>query len=71
MQLVNPTLDQLIKQYFLLFCTELTEVEEHADKDDEAEPGVEIRHKVNDSNDDVGNSWQHGEHNIAVETIQN
>lgn len=45
----------------------LTEVEEHADKDDEAEPGVKIRDKVNDGNEDVSYSWQHGEYNIAME----
>lgn len=51
--------------------TELTEVEEHADKDDEAKPGIKIRDKVNDGNDDVSNSWQHGEYNIAMETERN
>lgn len=48
--------------------TELTEVEEHADKDDEAKPGVKIRDKVNDGNDDVSYSWQHREYNIAMNT---
>lgn len=31
----------------------LTEVDEHADKYDEAEPGVKIRDKVNDGNDNI------------------
>lgn len=46
----------------------LTEVDEHADKYDEAEPGVKIRDKVNDGNDNISQSWQHGEHNITMET---
>lgn len=46
----------------------LTEVEEHADEDNEAKPGVEIRHKVNNGNDDVCYSRQDGENNVAVRT---
>lgn len=68
MQIVNLRMHYLISQQFLLFHNKPTEVKEHADKDDEAEPGVKIRNKVNNGNDDVCYSWQHGEHNIAMKT---
>lgn len=47
-------------------CASLTEVEGHANKDDEAEPGAEVRHKIDDCNDDVNNSGYNAEHNIAA-----
>ncbi len=50
-------------------CAALTEVEKHANENDEAEPGTEVRHKIDDGNDDVSNSGYNAEHNIAVKKI--
>lgn len=50
-------------------CAALTEVEKHANKDNEAKPGTEVRHKVDDGNDNVSNSGYNAEHNIAVKQI--
>lgn len=47
-------------------CSALTEVESHANKDDETEPGAEVRHKIDDGNDDVNDSGYNAEHNIAA-----
>lgn len=44
----------------------LTEVQRHADEDDQAEPGVEVGDKVDDRNDDVRNGWEDAEHNVAA-----
>lgn len=51
--------------------TALTEVEEHANEDNEAEPGTEVRHKIDDGNDDVSNSGHNAKHNVAVTQINN
>lgn len=45
----------------------LTEVEGHADEDNQAEPSIEIGDEVNDGDDDVGNSWDDAEHDVAVD----
>ncbi len=50
-------------------CAALTEVEKHANENDEAEPGTEVRHKIDDGNDDVSNSGYNAENNIAVKEI--
>ena len=39
----------------------LTEVEEHCDKDDDAEPDVELDREVGDGDDDVNQGWNDGE----------
>lgn len=44
----------------------LTEVEAHADKDDKAEPGIEVSDEVEDRNDDIGDGWEDAEHYVAV-----
>lgn len=44
----------------------LTEVQRHADEDDQAEPGVEVGDEVDDGNDDVGDGWEDAEHDVAV-----
>lgn len=44
----------------------LTEVQRHADEDDQAEPGVEVGDEVDNRNDDVGDGWEDAEHNVAA-----
>lgn len=44
----------------------LTEVQRHADEDDQAEPGVEVGDKVDDRNDDVSDGWEDAEHDVAA-----
>lgn len=44
----------------------LTEVQAHADKNYEAEPGVEIGDEVDDGNDNVGHGGDDAEHDVAV-----
>lgn len=44
----------------------LTEVQRHADKNDQAEPGVEVGDEVDDGNDDVGDGREDAEHDVAV-----
>lgn len=44
----------------------LTEVQRHADKDDQAEPGVEEGDEVDDGNDDVGDGREDAEHDVAA-----
>lgn len=51
-------------------CATLTEIEGHANKYDEAEPGAEVRHKIDDGNDDVNESGYNAEHNIAATQTQ-
>lgn len=43
----------------------LTEVQSHADEDDQAEPGVEVCDEVDDGNDDISNGRKDAEHNVA------
>lgn len=50
--------------------TGLTEVQAHADEDDEAEPGVEVSDEVDDGNDNISDGWEDAEHYVAVETGQ-
>lgn len=45
----------------------LTEIKDHADEDDKAEPGVEIRDEVDDGDDNIGDGWEDTEHYVAVE----
>lgn len=47
-------------------CT-LTEVEEHADEDDEAKPGIEVGDEVDNGDDDVRDSREDAEGDIAGE----
>lgn len=44
----------------------LTEVERHADEDNQAEPGVEVGDKVDNWNDDVSDGWEDAEHNVTA-----
>lgn len=44
----------------------LTEVQCHADEDDQAKPGVEVGDEVDNGNDNVGNGWEDAEHNVAA-----
>lgn len=44
----------------------LTEVQGHADKNNQAEPGVEVGDEVNDGNDNVGDGGEDAEHNVTV-----
>lgn len=45
----------------------LTEVQGHADKDNEAEPGIEVSDEVDDRDDNVSNGWEDAEHYVAEE----
>lgn len=44
----------------------LTEVQSHADEDDEAKPGIEVSDEVEDGNYNISNGWKNAEHNVAV-----
>lgn len=44
----------------------LTEVQGHADKNNQAEPGVEVGDEVNDGNDNVSDGGEDAEHNVTV-----
>lgn len=44
----------------------LTEVQSHADEDDQAEPGVEVCDEVDDGNDDVSDGREDAEHDVAA-----
>lgn len=44
----------------------LTEIQAHADEDDEAEPGVEVGDEVDDRNDNICDGWEDAEHNVAA-----
>lgn len=44
----------------------LTQVQSHADKDDQAEPGVEVCDEVDDGNDDISDGRKDAEHDVAA-----
>lgn len=44
----------------------LTEVQSHADEDDQAEPGVEVCDEVDDRNDDISDGREDAEHDVAA-----
>lgn len=43
----------------------LTEVEDHADKNDESKPDTEVRDEVDDGNDDVTDGWKDAEQDVT------
>lgn len=44
----------------------LTEVQGHADEDDETEPGIEVCDEVDDGDNNISNGWEDAEHYVAV-----
>ena len=47
-------------------AAELTKIEKHGDKDDDAEPGVELDGEVDDGDDDV----DHGRHDREDDVVE-
>lgn len=43
----------------------LTEVQGHADKDNKAEPGIEVSDEVDDGDDNISDGWEDAEHYVA------
>lgn len=47
-------------------CQILTEVEGHANEDNEAKPGIEIGYEIDNGDDNVSNSGEDAEHDVTV-----
>lgn len=43
----------------------LTEVQAHADENDQAKPGVEVGDEVNDGNDNISDGGEDAEHDVT------
>ena len=49
--------------------TQLTKINSHCGKDNEGKPGVKLRQKVQDGDDNVDDRWHDTEHDIVEQIV--